>query len=307
MAKNRAEIEAQERAYDEFVSKFADDFISKNHLTRDYFLQVQGGQVANSFDLRIQIVIWGITVEEFIEIHNDNTLQITLAWEWESGEDWGFVPAMEGGDEYPTFYLYIADESVKYLENKYPKLAEGSRREELIEDFANNLFVLKFALERRINNSIFIGDDKYTYCYNILMYGFKKWVRDNFLEWDDTRYSSDLDNEEIENQQNPEDFHQLRTTKATTTRIASQIVCWKDAFFPAMIRIYSAMDKDKMYTKKEVARLFENEGLQIKANKRGIITDTKIDYFWRMFTSGGRPLENLSTFGSIGQRDNDVN
>lgn len=290
MGKDFSEKEAQLCSYNEFINTLVNDFISKNHLTPDYFLQVRSEQGENYVDLCIQIDIWGITVEEFIEIYQNNTLQIIIAWEWEERGFWDFVPAIEAGDEYPFFYLCISRESIHYLEKKYLKLAEGARREKLIDDFANNLFVLKSALEKRIADPVSSVVNKYTNCYSILIDGFKKWMDDNFSEYDDISHT-DAYNKKIERKPNDEIVSQLRTSKATNTRVESQIIHWKGVYFPAMVRIYSTMDKDKKYTKKEVAHLFEKEGLQIKVSKRGIITDAKIDYFWRMFISERRPLK----------------
>lgn len=90
---------------------------------------------------------------------------------------------------------------------------------------------------------------------------------------------------------------QKRTGAANDARQGNKLAVWKE-LFPCMVRIYARMEQGRTYTRKEVAELFQGEGVDVSISKAGKITDAGLDYFWKLFTNSGRPLADLSKCGS---------
>lgn len=89
----------------------------------------------------------------------------------------------------------------------------------------------------------------------------------------------------------------LSTLAALEARQENKLAVWKE-LFPCMVRIYAHMEQGRTYTRKEVAELFQGEGVDVSISKAGKITDARLDYFWKLFTNSGRPIADLSKCGS---------
>lgn len=86
---------------------------------------------------------------------------------------------------------------------------------------------------------------------------------------------------------------QKRTDAANHARQDKNLAMWK-ATFPCMVRIYARMEQGRTYTRKEVATLFEAEGVEVRVNKEGKPTGAMFGYFWQVFTNSGLPIDDLS-------------
>lgn len=91
--------------------------------------------------------------------------------------------------------------------------------------------------------------------------------------------------------------HEKRTDAANEARAKNKLAVWKD-IFPRMVRVYARMEQGRTYIKKDVAELFQDEGVDVSISKAGKITDAGLDYFWKLFTNSGRPIADLSKCGS---------
>lgn len=87
--------------------------------------------------------------------------------------------------------------------------------------------------------------------------------------------------------------HEKRTDAANDARQDKSLAMWK-ATFPCMVRVYARMEPGRQYTRKEVATLFEAEGVEVRINKEGKPTGAMFGYFWQVFTNSGLPIDDLS-------------
>lgn len=87
-----------------------------------------------------------------------------------------------------------------------------------------------------------------------------------------------------------------KTERASEAKQEKALEGWKAAF-PCMVRVYARMEQGRTYQKKEMAELFAAEGVNLKANREGRITDERLRYFCQAFTDSGRPISDLTKCG----------
>lgn len=279
------------REYESFVDYVAKKFISDNNIPPDYFLEeVAKPDNSKYIELAIQLDRWGITVGECNDLYKKEEFPIAIGWDWRN-DFYGENLDIDSG-RLPEFQLYISNDSISLLENKYPKLAEGERRCSLIESFMENISVLEFELRKRQRYSIYALSDMYEDIYRILIDGLSRW-REQEGPPEGKRNSLTFVpklKEECMKGLTP------RTHKATDARVRKTEERWKE-LSPLMVRIYARMEKGRQYQKKEVAELFKAEGVELNVGKSGRITDVRLDYFWQTFTNSGRPISDLTKCG----------